>query len=94
MTAPTTAYPEEGMREILLAGCADHESSYDAEFDGEYHGAMSHFAQQAIREAGFRITYEQLAARLTELFGASRYAPLQHPQLEGRQDNKARQIFS
>jgi hypothetical protein len=94
MTAPRQRYPEEGMHEILLAGCTDLESSYDAVLDGAYHGAMTYYAQQAIREAGYRLTYEQLAARIAALFAGTRFAAMQHPQLEGRQENKARQIFS
>ena len=94
MTAGKQQYPEDGMREILLAGCTDLESSYDAVLDGAYHGAMTYYAQRAIQEAGYRLTYEQLAARIASLFAGTQFAPLQHPQLEGRQEGKARQIFS
>ena len=44
------------MREILLAGCTDRKSSYDASLHGAFHGAMTYCAQQAIREAGYRLT--------------------------------------
>jgi len=43
------------MREILLAGCTDRKSSYDASLHGAFH-AMTYCAQQAIREAGYRLT--------------------------------------
>jgi len=92
--AKTERYPEDGMREILLAGCTDRESSYDAPLDGRYHGVMTYHALSAIRGAGYRISYAQLAARLSELFARTKFAGLQHPQLEGRSDNKALQIFA
>jgi metacaspase-1 len=87
-------YPESGMREVLLAGCRDTESSYDARLGADFHGAMTHHALEAIRAANYRISYEALAGRLTQLFSQSQFAPVQHPQLEGRPENKARQIFS
>jgi hypothetical protein len=84
-------YPESNMREILLSGCTDKEYSYDALIGGVYHGAMTYYALQAIREANYQITYAQLHSRLTYLLDAAGYP--QHPQLEGRSQNKKRQIF-
>jgi len=84
-------YPEADMREIVLAGCADTESSYDALLGATYHGAMTHFALAAIQEADYRVTYEQLATRLGKVFAESQFASVQHPQLEGRAGNRARQ---
>jgi hypothetical protein len=85
-------YPESGMQEILLSGCTDTEYSYDALLDGVYHGAMTYHAIKAIREARYRLTYAQLEARLSFLVNEAGYN--QHPQLEGRTENKKRQIFS
>ena len=85
-------YPESGMQEILLSGCTDTEYSYDALFDGIYHGAMTYHAIKAIREARYRLTYAQLEARLSFLVNEAGYN--QHPQLEGRTENKKRQIFT
>lgn len=82
-------YPESKMKEVLLSGCSDKEYSYDAFFDGVYHGALSYYALQAIREANHKITYAQLHARLRHLI--SDYP--QHPQLEGTSANTKRQIF-
>ena len=83
-------YPESKMKEVLLAGCTDVEYSYDAFFNGVYHGAMSYYALQAIREANYKLTYAQLHSRLLSLITA--YP--QHPQLEGKLENKRRQIFT
>jgi hypothetical protein len=82
---------ESKMREVLLSGCTDKEYSYDALIDGVYHGAMTYYALQAIRQANYQITYAQLYTRLTYLLDEAGYP--QHPQLEGRSQNKKRQIF-
>lgn len=85
-------YPESGMTEVLLSGCTDKEYSYDALIEGTYHGAMTYHAIKAIREANYQITYLQLHDRLTYLLEETNYQ--QHPQLEGRLENKKRQIFT
>jgi hypothetical protein len=87
----TVKYPESGMREVLLAGCTDVEYSYDAYFNGVYHGAMTYFALQIIREANYNLTYSQLHSRLLSRI-VTGYP--QHPQLEGKTENKRRQIFT
>jgi hypothetical protein len=85
-------YPESGMKEVLLSGCTDKEYSYDALIGGTYHGAMTYYAIQAIREANYRITYAQLHARVNYLLNQAGYP--QHPRLEGNRPNKRRQIFT
>ena len=57
---------------------------------GAYHGAMSYYALQAIREAPQALTYNRLHSRITSLIGD--YP--QHPQLEGSNANKRRQLFT
>lgn len=83
------AHPESAMKEVLLTGCTDKEYSYDANIDGTYHGAMSYYALQAIREAPQTLTYNRLHSRITSLIGD--YP--QHPQLEGSNANKRRKLF-
>ena len=85
-------YPESGMKETLLSGATDKEYSYDALIDGLYHGAMTYFALQAIQAANYRITYAQLASRVNFLLDQGGYP--QHPQIEGKNQNKKRRIFS
>ncbi len=85
-------YPESTMKEILLSGCSDREYSYDALINGTYHGAMTYFALQAIAEAKYTITYQQLHNRLCFLVDAADYP--QTPQLEGSKANKKRQLFT
>jgi hypothetical protein len=85
-------HPESKMKEILLTGSSDKEYSYDALIAGKYHGAMTYHALQAIRNANHQITYQQLHDRLLFLVDEAGYP--QHPQLEGQQANKKRQIFT
>ena len=84
-------YPESGMKEILLSGASDKQYATDAVIEGTYHGAMTYFAIQAIREANYQITYAQLIERLRDLIAAD-YS--QDPQLEGKEENKQKQIFT
>jgi hypothetical protein len=84
-------YPQKRMKEILLSGCKSTEYSYDAQIGGAYHGAMTYYAVEAIQEAGYRITYAELARRVNEKLTAEGYR--QTPQLEGKTRNKQRQIF-
>jgi hypothetical protein len=85
-------HPQSKMKDILLSGCTASEYSYDALIGGKYHGAMTYFAIQAIRDAGYSITYAQLRSRLLHLLDEAGYP--QHPQLEGTTANKKKRIFS
>lgn len=85
-------YPESKMTEVLLSGCSDKEYSYDALIDGSYHGAMTYFALQAIKAAAYKISWQQLHTRVNHLLDEAGYP--QQPQLEGKETNKKRQIFT
>ncbi len=84
-------FPEEGMHELLLSGCRDNEFSYDANFGGTFHGAMTYFAMDVIQKAKYKITYEQLHRRIN--LRLTKNNIIQHPQLEGKLTNKKGQIF-
>jgi len=92
--APRTriVFPESGMNHVLLSGCRDDEVSWDAKIDGTYHGAMSYHALKAIRDAGSTITYAELVGRLQTMLDDAGYD--QHPQLEGPDERKIRQVFT
>ena len=92
--APRTriVFPESGMNHVLLSGCRDDEVSWDAKIDGTYHGAMSYHALKAIRDAGSTITYAELVGRLQTMLDDAGYD--QHPQLEGPDERKNRQVFT
>ncbi len=84
-------HPQSKMKEVLLSGCTDKEYSYDARIGGTYHGAMTYYALQAIRDADYEITYAQLHTRMNYLLDEAGYP--QNPRLEGKRGNKRRQIF-
>lgn len=84
------AHSQSKMNEVLLSGCTDKEYSYDAYFNGVYHGAMTYYAMQAVTAANYELTYEQLHQRIGNLI--EDYP--QHPQLEGNAANRKRQIFA
>ena len=85
-------YPESKMPDVLVSGCTDKEYSYDALIGETYHGAMTYFALQAIKEANYQITLQQLHRRLLFLLDNEGYN--QHPQLEGKTANKKKRIFT
>jgi hypothetical protein len=85
-------YPESDMNEILLSGCKAQEYAHDDKFGGKYHGAMTYFALQTIQNANYKITYDELVKQINQKLEKSGY--LQHPQLEGKKENKERQIFT
>ena len=85
------AHPESDMNELLLSGCTATESSFDARFGNVYHGAMSYYALKAIRDARYELTYADLHDRLTASLRSTSFR--QHPQLEGRDEKKHRQVF-
>jgi hypothetical protein len=60
--------------------------------DEGYHGVMTYFAIQAIREANYKITYAELERHLDHLLHKAGYP--QHPQIEGSNTNKKRQVFT
>jgi hypothetical protein len=85
-------YPESEMHEVLLSGCNDKEYSYDARIGDTYHGAMTYHALQVIREADYDLTYAELHERMLPLLDEAGYP--QHPQLEGRSENKEWCLFT
>jgi len=84
-------YPESGMNEILLSACTDLQFAYDDKFGTKYHGAMTFYALQTIHEANYKITYAELIKKINQKLQKAHFP--QQPQLEGKQENKERQIF-
>ena len=85
-------FPESGMKEILISATNDIEFAYDDKFDDVYHGALSYYALQTIRNADYKITYAELVKKINQQLTKAHYP--QHPQLEGKQENKEGQIFT
>jgi metacaspase-1 len=84
-------FPESSMTSVLLSGCSDNEYSYDALIDGKYNGAMTYAAIRAINESRDPLTYQQLHTRVRNIVARAGYP--QHPQLEGRRDDKRSLLF-
>lgn len=88
---PAKKYPQSTMNEILLSGCTSKEYSYDAQIGSAFHGAMTFYALQVIAQAGYRITYADLARQVNLALETEGYS--QHPQLEGKSHNKKKLVF-
>lgn len=84
-------YPEESMTAILLSGARDNEFSYDGNFGGSFHGALTYNALEVIKKAKYKLTYEQLHRRTGLKLTKSNIN--QHPQLEGKLLFKKSQLF-
>ncbi|MGA9997509.1 MAG: caspase family protein [Pyrinomonadaceae bacterium] len=85
-------YPESGMNEILLSGCKSNQTSADAFIANTFRGAMSYYAIKAITDANYKLSYKQLQQRVVQLLEDENFE--QVPQLEGKDENKRRQLFT
>jgi metacaspase-1 len=85
-------FPESGMREVLISGCNDHQESIDAKFGSIYHGAMTYFALDILRAAGYRITYQAFWDEIVVRLEDEGFD--QEPQVEGKASAKRRLVFS
>jgi hypothetical protein len=84
-------HPESKMHEVLVTGCRDDQTSFDARFGRVYHGAMSYFALSEIAKANYDITYRQLWDRVVVQLSRAGYD--QEPQVEGSDANLDRRLF-
>lgn len=84
------------MKEVLLSGCSAEQTSMDANFGTKeapkYHGAMTYFALQIIKDKGYDLTYEDLHGDLGDELEDNNYT--QYPQLEGPRAMRNRKLFS
>ncbi len=85
-------HPESAMKEILLSGCKSNQTSADAYINSDYHGAMSYYAIKAITDANYKLTYADLHKSLVSMLEEENYE--QVPQLEGKDENKSRPVFT
>jgi metacaspase-1 len=69
---------------ILISGCSDKQTSADAYINDKYHGAMTFYLAQTLKEANWNITYRDLVTRMNEKLDTEDYD--QDPQLECRAD--------
>jgi metacaspase-1 len=84
--------PESSMREVLIAGCNDHQEAIDAKFGARYHGAMTYFALEVLRDADYRISYQDFWDELVVRLDDEGFE--QEPQVEGKDSAKQRLMFT
>jgi hypothetical protein len=80
------------LREVLITGCRDTQTSADAFIDGAYTGALTYSLVQAMQNADRRLTYKQLHDRAAAELKKRGFE--QVPQLEGLADQFERPLFS
>ncbi|MGH3693672.1 MAG: caspase family protein [Pseudonocardiaceae bacterium] len=87
--------PSHRYNEILLTGTTDHHMSGDAKVDGRPNGFMTYHAIKAIREADYRLTYDELHKNMLTAIesGDSKYKD-QNPGLEAKDKHKKLYVFT
>ncbi len=85
-------FPESKMNEVLMSGCKSNQYSSDALINGKFHGAMTYYTIKAITEANYMITWAELIDAVVPMLEDEGYDQI--PQLEGKAENKNKQIFS
>ena len=83
---------ESKMREVLISACNNHEEALDAKFGSVHHGAMTYFALDILRAAGYKMTYHALWDALVVRLEQEGFA--QEPQVEGKTSAKKRRVFT
>lgn len=69
---------------ILISGCSDKQTSADAYINGTYHGALTFFLAQTLKEANWKMSYSDLVTKINAKLDKEEYE--QDPQLECRED--------
>lgn len=82
---------ESSMNEVLVSGCLPTEYSYDANINGRYNGAMTYYAVNILKQTP-SITYRDFYTQLRKSLPNSKYP--QTPQLEGKEENKNKLMFT
>jgi hypothetical protein len=80
------------IRELLITGCRDTQTSADADIDGIYNGALTYYLVESIKEAEGKLTYRELHQRTIAKLKKNDYD--QVPQLEGQKTSFDRQFLS
>jgi metacaspase-1 len=67
---------------ILISGCSDRQTSADAYINNKYHGAMTFYLAQTLKEANWNMSYVDLVTEMNEKLDRDGYD--QDPQCEGK----------
>jgi metacaspase-1 len=80
------------IKEMLITGCRDTQTSADAHIGGSFNGALTYFLVESIKEANGELTYRQLQQRTAAKLKSEAYD--QVPQLEGQRTSFDRPFLS
>jgi metacaspase-1 len=69
---------------VLISGCTDKQTSADAYIGNKYHGAMTFYLAQTLKEADWNISYHELVKIMNTKLDKEDYE--QDPQLECRKE--------
>ena len=80
------------IKEMLITGCRDTQTSADAHIGGSFNGALTYYLVESIKEANGELTYRQLQQRTAAKLKSEDYD--QVPQLEGQRTSFNRLFLS
>jgi hypothetical protein len=66
---------------VLISGCKDNQYSADGSFNEMYHGALTFYLAQTLRENDWNVGYTDLVTELNHKMDVNNFE--QDPQLEG-----------
>lgn len=77
---------------VLISGCKDNQTSADAFINGRYHGALTYYLVETLKESNWKLSYENLVKSINKKLDRCLYE--QDPMLEGRKDRISRLFLS
>ena len=83
---------EAKVREVLITGCRDTQTSADAFIAGSFNGALTYYLVAAAKAGGAHLSYRDLRDRAAAEIKANGYE--QVPQLEGKKASFARAFLA
>ena len=74
----------ENQNGLLFAGCKSNQTSADAwiQAENKFQGALTYYMIQALKDANFQISNEELMMKVVELLACNRYQ--QQPEINGK----------
>jgi metacaspase-1 len=67
---------------VLISGCGEQETSADAFINGRFHGAMTYYLVETLRDNNWRMSYQDLVLEVNRRLDGKQYD--QNPQCEGK----------
>lgn len=69
---------------ILISGCKDNQTSADAYINGRYHGALTYYLVDILKEHNWKLSYSHLVNQVNKKMDGNSYE--QDPMLEGKKE--------